>query len=456
MAVPAKFEAAVAEARATHDAFEKRFAKGPAPALNNRRYRALHGLMKSLGLDRASHPESIRVEELTDEQRAVFVALTNERWISLSSVAALPEPWPMRRWLGLAPPGILEELGCNDAMDDDALDALLATAPPQRRVEAYCEAWLANYAPACGAFFEELREIAPSALAYARETLARIRPPAYARVALFAAFSASATTVPEGLDAGFALSYRLPGEPLSEPCSTRFLLEQFMAIAEPRRDAVLTSILDARRESGTYEAAVFLLERCGPLPRARAAMHRKLRQLGAKRLTAGEKRALSSLVKRMKVLESGGAPAARALAPRTLVVLREHVPTDESELTVLQARQLVEAGRCWDNDAHPAARRLSLDENDEAAFGAVLAHVTLAENNVPVFEAWLHGDSGTFFVAETTDVVAVRDGGVTAMEDAHNDNDALLVALSTVGLSKAAVRPVAAVRAATLSANKRR
>jgi ribosomal protein S12 methylthiotransferase accessory factor YcaO len=71
-----------------------------------------------------------------------------------------------------------------------------------------------------------------------------------------------------------------------------------------------------------------------------------------------------------------------------------------------------------------------------------------------VFEAWLHGDAGAFFVAGTTDVVAVRDGGVTALEGT-TDDEALLDALSAVGLSKAAVRPAQAVRAAT-SAVKRR
>jgi hypothetical protein len=445
MVIPARFEAAVAEVRATHDAFARRFAKGPAPALNNRRYQALRGLVTALGLDRWSHPAPVRVEELTDEQRAVLVALMDDRWISLSSVAALPEPWPMRRWLGLSPPGILEELG---ARDESSLDALLATVPAERRVEAFCEAWLCNYDPESGEFFEELRAIAPAALGYARATLAQIRAPVLARVALFTAFSASATTVPEGIDAQFALAYRLPDEPLSEPCSTRFLLEHFMAIAEPRRDAVLTTILNGRRESGTYEAAVFLLERCGPLPRARAAVQRFLRKQRAKRLTPAEKRANAALAKRMKAIDPRGESAASASVPRMLAVVREHVARGEGELTVLQARQLVEAGRRWDNDALPAARRLSLDENDEAAFGAVCAHVTLAENGEAAFEAWLHGDAGAFFVAGTTDVVALRDGSVTVLEG-DLDDDALLDALSAVGLSKAAVRPVEAVRAAT-------
>jgi hypothetical protein len=137
-----------------------------------------------------------------------------------------------------------------------------------------------------------------------------------------------------------------------------------------------------------------------------------------------------------------------------LAVAREHVPRDEGDLTELQARQLVESGRCWDNDALPAARRLSLDENDEAAFGAVIAHVTLDENGEAAFEAWLHGDAGAFFVAGTTDVVAVRDGAVTALEGELED-DALLDALSAVGLSKAAVRPLRAVAAATVAKKSR-
>ncbi|MBL8679542.1 MAG: hypothetical protein JNK05_10270 [Myxococcales bacterium] len=145
---------------------------------------------------------------------------------------------------------------------------------------------------------------------------------------------------------------------------------------------------------------------------------------------------------------------AKAPSPRTLVVVREVVPHDEGELTTLQARQLVEAGRCWDHDALPAARRLSLDENDEAAFGAILAHVTIAEDGAAVFEAWLHGDAGAFFTAGTTDVIVVRDGGVTVLEGGLDD-EALADALSAIGLSKAAVRSVQSVHAATSAAKRR-
>jgi hypothetical protein len=146
----------------------------------------------------------------------------------------------------------------------------------ERRVEAYCEAWLANRDPESVAFFEGLREAAPWALGYARETLAKVRPPVYARVAMWAAFAASGATVPEGIDGQFPLAYRLPDEPLSEPCSTRFLREHFMAIDESRRDVVLSAILAGRREHGTYEAALYLIEeiegdRVGARARAVAA-----------------------------------------------------------------------------------------------------------------------------------------------------------------------------------------
>lgn len=247
MTIPARFEAAVAEVKATHDAFVRRFAKGPAPALNNRRYRALHGLMTALGLDRKTHPARVTLDELTDEQRAVLVALTEGPAIDLSSVAALPAPWPMRRWLGLAPPGVLEALALDGATSEETVSERLEAVAVERRVEAYCEAWLANRDPESVAFFEGLREAAPWALGYARETLAKVRPPVYARVAMWAAFAASGATVPEGIDGQFPLAYRLPDEPLSEPCSTRFLREHFMAIDESRRDVVLSAILAGRR-----------------------------------------------------------------------------------------------------------------------------------------------------------------------------------------------------------------
>lgn len=453
MEVPARFEKGLAAVRAAYDALADRMEREPAPGLSKKAFHALAALMKELGLDRASHPQRIDAAALTADQRAVLVALCDTRWIPVNSAADVPRPWPMRRWLGLAPPGILETLGVGLHSTAVDLEMALAEVPANRRVEAYVEAFLAGWTvESRGAFFETLRADAPAALDYARATLPHLPSDVSAAVALFTAFSASNATVPEEAEKHFPLGYRLPGEPLSEPCSTRLLVEHLMAIAEPRRDVVLAAAIQRTRASGTYEAAMHLLERCAPLPRAQDVVRRHLAAKRKKRLTPREKTALVALERRMKALEpSTGKPRVAAAKPakaRSLEVTARHTPRSEADLTPLQAKQLVETGRRWDEQKLAAARRLSLDENDEAALGAVLEHVTVSENGEPTFEAWLHGDSGTFFAVGSTRVVALRGDGATVLEGDEAD-DTLVAAFSKIGPSKAAVRSVRDVRAAT-------
>ena len=143
--------------------------------------------------------------------------------------------------------------------------------------------------------------------------------------------------------------------------------------------------------------------------------------------------------------------AKRAPKKRTLVVSGRLAPRSESDLSELQAAQLIEAGKKWDRKDLPVARRLSLDENDESALGAVLEHVTLTENGKPAFEAWLYaGDSGTFFTAGTAKVIAQRIQAGIHLEGKKKD-PALADALGRVSESKDAARPLADVRAATLA-----
>jgi len=81
----------------------------------------------------------------------------------------------------------------------------------------------------------------------------------------------------------------------------------------------------------------------------------------------------------------------------------------------------------------------------------VLEHVTLTENGKPAFEAWLYaGDSGTFFTAGTTKVIAQRIQMGIHLEGKKKD-PALADALGRVSESKDAARPLADVRAATLA-----
>jgi hypothetical protein len=214
----------------------------------------------------------------------------------------MPSCWVCRRWLGLAPPGLLERRFGGVLPAD--LDAALADLPPEERVEAGVEAMLANRMPG-PAFFEVLRHEAPAALGFARATLPLLPPLrtfAWVKVALITAFSSSGITVPEGSDAHFPLAYRLPGEPLAERVSTRFLVEHLNAVAAPRRDDVLAEAFRRSQEGGKAQAALFLLEHCGPLPRSFEAVAQSVEHTTKQRLTGAEKKVLAALSRRMKAL----------------------------------------------------------------------------------------------------------------------------------------------------------
>lgn len=133
MTIPARFEAAVAEVNATYSAFVRCFAKGAAPALNNRRDHVLLGLMTALGLDRKSHPARITLDELTDEQREAWVALTDGPAIELRSVAALPPTVAHASMVG--PPSAGEDRpsrgGRPGTRQPSAPRSVIASSPPR-------------------------------------------------------------------------------------------------------------------------------------------------------------------------------------------------------------------------------------------------------------------------------------------------------------------------------------
>lgn len=116
-----------------------------------------------------------------------------------------------------------------------------------------------------------------------------------------------------------------------------------------------------------------------------------------------------------------------------------------------QKAQLVAAGKLWDGKALPVERRLSPDENDEAALGAVLEHVVIGDaTGKAVYDAWLYaGDSGAFFRAGTTTLIADRIQD--AMQMKGKGNEALADALSGIGYSEKAHSKRADIRAATLA-----
>lgn len=185
------------------------------------------------------------------------------------------------------------------------VDAAVRAFAEAERAEAGIEALLANRS--LGAwFFDALAGFASQALSYARVTLPAlpVSTPPLARAALFTVFSASGVDVPEDADLRFPLAYRLPGEPLSNRVTTRWLVDHLRAVAASRRDLVVEAAM-RRVDGGNPHAAIHLLEHAsevGPLPRTMAMLVAYLERAKKARTTALEKKTLAELARRVKGL----------------------------------------------------------------------------------------------------------------------------------------------------------
>ena len=102
-------------------------------------------------------------------------------------------------------------------------------------------------------------------------------------------------------------------------------------------------------------------------------------------------------------------------------LVRGRTPTDPAALSALELEQLRLTGRHFDGRDRPGALRLvdqpippeDLEEDIDWDDGNLAAHLLSAwevhEDGVHRFDVWLHhADSGTLFVAGTTEVVAGR------------------------------------------------
>ena len=81
--------------------------------------------------------------------------------------------------------------------------------------------------------------------------------------------------------------------------------------------------------------------------------------------------------------------------------------TDAGELSPVEREQLRAAGRLYDDQDLDAEARLADDEHDESSFLGFCTLRRIMDGDEPRFDAWLYQvDSGTFFRAGTTEVVA--------------------------------------------------
>ncbi|MFE2326271.1 hypothetical protein ACFXD5_20485 [Streptomyces sp. NPDC059385] len=80
--------------------------------------------------------------------------------------------------------------------------------------------------------------------------------------------------------------------------------------------------------------------------------------------------------------------------------------TSVTQLTPVQAEQLVLCGAAYDGEDLPADRRLSSDPEDESVLHFCEFWDVVADGS-PVYEAWFYqADSGSIFLAGTTKMVA--------------------------------------------------
>jgi hypothetical protein len=386
--------------------------------------------------------------------------------------AAMPDSPSLLAWLAVEPPTVLEEDITIDGRTAPVWrllqegvpgERLLPVLPVEKQLAlaaAYASAtWAYRVAPRSD--FAWTTSIAQNLRgegeAWARATLAGWTPPTH------------------GVFSGGGTWRRL-----SLPAGTTDLA--FFALA--RAGAMIEPTWDELLPVGPEVPVAILLECAAALPleRLEQAADKALRQIGGwgiyrgiELLRAYDSRVIADTViaitanstpKNRKnelatLLDIGAtkpnvkaavlAATGKAPKPLRLEVLLRMQPRSVSDLSEVQAAQLIAAGERWDGKKLPIERRLARDENDEAALGVNLEHVVIGAKRKPMYEAWLYaGDSGAFFDADTTRLIAERiQRGVVI----HGKKDeALAVALDEIAASAAV--PSTSDTAAALEAGK--
>jgi len=450
-ALPPPIASLLAAARVAHE-------KGDRPGSSAKLMEALRALDFPATFPHVLYP---LVEELTPVQR---------RLAEIIARADLPAPWELmpegaaaRRWLGIDPPGPLEMLIEHDgrrvplwrilllARRTDSPLEVLETLPIAQRLDALAsdDFWVYRIDGNLRAIWAIASKLTAEGRAWA---LARLHAPPLPIAEVHAKSSrgeqfAYLALVRAGHVIDPVWDVFLPiGTPvpvaIAAECARGLSLERLERVAPALLEktfgphAIQTGLALLAHHDSPAVARFVWTKSERSFPRHRDAERKALIAIAA------EKPAVAEVVAELR----GKAPKAR-----TLTVTARLAPRSEADLTKLQAEQLIESGRRWDRKTLPVSRRLSLDENDQAALGALLEHLTIAESGKPAFEAWLYqGDSGTFFAGGTTKVIAQR--VQMGIEIAGKRKDpALADALGRLDTSKGAIRALADVRAATLA-----
>lgn len=376
----------------------------------------------ALGLPRGLGPMPL-ASTLSSPQRAFAVACAKA---GLTHGVRMPVGSTLRRWLGIDPPSVLERevkaLGGRpvwhalaEGASVETVARSLSTVERFELFAAYGGAvwgyrirvdpglpWRSSYVKSLRLSGAERT----AAVAWAEATFAANAreplPPLSMALAFFVLVRAGVVIEPRW-------DVHLPVGPAVPPWVA---VECARALPVERMEKAAAKVLARAGGAHAIERGVMLAKRFGS-----SALVRAVRAM-TKHLSPAERakveRALAS-VRPRGVAKSAVKRVPEAPPAVVLRVLARTRPVRASDLTKVQAAQLVAAGKRWDRKSLPVERRLSTDENDPAALGHVLEHVALGDaRGKPAYDAWLYaGDGGTFFVAGTTRVVASRIQGGT-------------------------------------------
>jgi hypothetical protein len=376
--------------------------------------------LASLALEAVGFPSAAQgtplASELDEAQRAVATALAPMRDVWLGQWA-IPQPtWSRLRWLGLAPPGVLDlpvkaplwrklhESGKDLAARAKAFSKL--DLPLLGRLEAYADIALGGYRGlhATWTAFDELR--GPEVGAWAKRQAERVTAAkaSHENDKILHTRQSFSLAVMIGLaraQVPFEEKWSVIVDPFDGPLRLR--VEALKGIAEPLRSKILAERVEKNPYSGAAIAGLELLTHFPSAALTKAILAKSDRASKSKAFIVS---AVAKVAAKHDAVDAVlAAFKGKQPRPLTLAIARTHVPKRAADLTGVRREQVNAVLAAWDDD------HKSLDERfaDEGLPGGLMIRevVVAANKKQPAYDAVsFNADDGLVFTAGTTDVVA--------------------------------------------------
>jgi hypothetical protein len=369
--------------------------------------------------------------ELDDTQRAVAEILSlHDELPDLVGFAIPSQAWKIRRWLGAAPAGALEQI-VEHTLDGEKLReplwrALRRHERPGKAAQEFFHSLDLSLAERLDAY----GDIVLGAYGVRRRGLTWGEPVdigadcgSWAERAADRLLEVRHGTTPVEIKWAIYLALVRGDRPIAERWFPLFPAEEgrealmaecARALPEDRRDEVLTAAVRGLSFSvAIVRVGLVLLEE---FPSTALTQLVLARGDGAASAPAKNGRVTKKeLTKRLQQIGGQHPVVADALErhlanlPPLVVLGVDSVlrPTSVDALSATQREQLVEAGRSHDGEQLSAAQRLAADDEDHSFAGTLEIRVLVDATGRPAYDAWLYrGDSGAVFRAGTTEIVA--------------------------------------------------